>query len=69
MGDAKIWPLAGLAFGAVLGMAAGFGGFGPFLAVLVLGIIGFLTGRVIEGELDVSDLFGPAHERRGRSSS
>ncbi|MFG2007210.1 hypothetical protein ACGFNU_49475 [Spirillospora sp. NPDC048911] len=64
-----MWPLAGLAFGTVLGLAAGFGGFGPFLAVLLLGIIGFLAGRVIEGELDLSSLFGPANERRGRSSS
>ncbi|MFP3964854.1 hypothetical protein SMC26_21240 [Actinomadura fulvescens] len=64
-----MWPLVGLAFGTVLGVVAGFGGFGPFLAVLVLGIIGFLAGRVIAGELDMGALFGSANARRGRSSS
>ncbi|MEU5879918.1 hypothetical protein [Spirillospora sp. NPDC047279] len=63
-----MWPLAGLGYGTVLGLAAGFGGFGAFIAVLVFGILGFLAGRVIEGELDLSGLFGSANQR-GRSSS
>jgi uncharacterized membrane protein len=58
MGDFKVWPVIGLAYGTVLGLAAGFGGFGAFLLVLFFGVVGFLAGRVIEGELDVSGLFG-----------
>ncbi|MDS1271959.1 hypothetical protein RIF23_16830 [Lipingzhangella sp. LS1_29] len=52
-----VWPIAGLGFGTVLGLAAGFGGFGAFLLVLVLGVAGFLAGRAFEGEVDLAALF------------
>jgi hypothetical protein len=51
-----VWPIAGLAFGTVLGLAGSFGGFDAFIIVLVLGIIGFLAGRAVEGTLDMSSM-------------
>lgn len=53
-----LWPVVGLAFGTALGFAGAFGGFGAFLIVLVLGVAGFLGGRVLEGEVDLTELFG-----------
>lgn len=59
--DTKLlWPLVGLAFGAALGFAGAFGGFGAFFIVLFLGAVGFLVGRAIEGNLDVRQLFSSA---------
>lgn len=58
MSDFPVWPITGLAFGTVLGFAGAFGGFGAFLIVLVLGAVGFLAGRVLEGEVDLTELFG-----------
>ncbi|MEU5857769.1 hypothetical protein ABZ799_20770 [Nocardiopsis dassonvillei] len=52
-----MWSIVGLAFGAVLGLAAAFGGFGAFLLVLLLGAAGFLAGRAYEGEVDFAELF------------
>ena len=54
----------GLVVGLVLGVSAAFGGFGAFLIVLVIGAIGFLVGRFLDGSLDLEGLTG-----RGRSSS
>ncbi|GAB3158364.1 hypothetical protein [Amycolatopsis sp. NPDC004378] len=48
----------GLLTGLVLGLALAFGGFGAFLAVLVLGAIGFLIGRHLDGKIDLAQLFG-----------
>lgn len=53
----------GLIVGLVLGIAGAFGGLGAFLIVLVLGAIGLLVGRWLDGALDVDALTG-----RGRSS-
>ncbi|MWA03964.1 hypothetical protein F8568_026980 [Actinomadura sp. LD22] len=61
-----VWPLAGLAFGVALGFAGAFGGFGPFFIVLFLGCLGFLTGRAIEGNLDIRQLFSINTGRRPR---
>ncbi|WP_186355660.1 hypothetical protein [Streptomonospora sp. PA3] len=52
-----MWPVVGLAFGVVLGLAGAFGGFGAFALVFVLGAIGFLAGRAFEGEIDLAELF------------
>ncbi|WP_285479347.1 hypothetical protein [Amycolatopsis sp. NBRC 101858] len=49
---------AGLLTGLVLGLAAAFGGFGAFLLVLVLGGLGLLAGRFLDGKLDISALSG-----------
>jgi len=48
----------GLLTGLVLGLAAAFGGFGAFLLVLVLGGLGLLVGRFLDGKLDISALSG-----------
>ncbi|MEU0796220.1 hypothetical protein ABZ342_39685 [Amycolatopsis sp. NPDC005961] len=48
----------GLLTGLALGLAVAFGGFGAFLAVFVLGALGLLAGRVLDGKLDVSQLLG-----------
>ncbi|WP_020659519.1 hypothetical protein [Amycolatopsis benzoatilytica] len=48
----------GLLTGLALGLAAVIGGFGAFLLVLVLGAVGLLVGRVLDGRLDLSQLIG-----------
>ncbi|MDL4818549.1 hypothetical protein [Actinomadura opuntiae] len=58
MGEMTSWPVVGLAFGAALGFAGAFGGFGAFVIVLVLGVVGFLAGRALTGELDLGELLG-----------
>ncbi|MEW2087303.1 hypothetical protein [Streptomyces sp. NPDC005283] len=44
----------GLLTGLVLGLAAAFGGFYAFLIVLVLGTVGLLAGRYLDGKLDLA---------------
>ncbi len=44
----------GLLAGLVLGLAGAFGGFDAFLIVLVLGAIGLLVGRALDGRLDLN---------------
>ena len=51
-------PVIGLAFGTALGFAGAFGGIGALVIVLVLGVGGFLAGRAIVGDLDLSELLG-----------
>ncbi|WP_327066557.1 hypothetical protein [Kitasatospora sp. NBC_01302] len=46
----------GLVAGMALGFAGYFGGFAAFLLVAVLGAVGFVVGRVLEGDLDLGDL-------------
>ena len=46
----------GLLVGLVLGYAAIFGGFGDMLIVALIGAIGFVVGKALEGELDLSQL-------------
>ncbi|MFI9450106.1 hypothetical protein [Amycolatopsis sp. NPDC052450] len=48
----------GLLTGLALGLAAAFGGFTAFIVVLVLGALGLLAGRVLDGKLDLSQLTG-----------
>ncbi|WP_198943450.1 hypothetical protein [Actinokineospora bangkokensis] len=48
----------GLLTGLLLGLAAAFGGFGAFVVVLVLGALGLLAGRVLDGKLDLAQLVG-----------
>ncbi|MET8418678.1 hypothetical protein ACWD7C_32490 [Streptomyces sp. NPDC005134] len=48
----------GLLTGLVLGLAATFGGFEAFLIVLVLGTVGLLIGRYLDGKLDLAQLTG-----------
>jgi hypothetical protein len=58
-------PLA-LLTGLALGFAAAFGGFGAFLVVLVLGTLGLLAGRWLDGRLDLSALTGAGRDRGPR---
>ncbi|SFW70899.1 hypothetical protein [Amycolatopsis australiensis] len=46
----------GLLTGLALGLAIALGGFGAFAAVALLGAIGFLAGRCLDGKLDLSRL-------------
>jgi hypothetical protein len=48
----------GLAVGLALGFAAAFGGFGALAIVVLLGVLGALAGRYLDGQLDLSDLTG-----------
>lgn len=47
----------GIIAGLVLGLAATHG-FLAFLITLAIGFVGLVVGRVIDGELDLSDVFG-----------
>ncbi|KJK57287.1 MULTISPECIES: hypothetical protein [Actinomycetes] len=48
--------LIGLVVGMALGFAGYFGGFAAFLLVAVLGAVGFVVGRLLEGDIELSDL-------------
>ncbi|MEU8570957.1 hypothetical protein AB0C51_21880 [Streptomyces pathocidini] len=62
MNTAVICMIAGMA----LGFAGYFGGFGAFVVVAVLGAIGFVVGRMVEGEWEAGDFFRPRGEARER---
>ncbi|SEO75490.1 hypothetical protein [Actinacidiphila rubida] len=47
----------GLAVGMALGFAGYFGGFGAFLLVAALGVVGFVVGKFIDGDLEPGDFF------------
>lgn len=53
----------GLLAGLVLGLAGAFGGLGAFLIVLVLGAVGLIVGRALDGQLDVNALLGRGRDR------
>ncbi len=53
----------GLLAGLVLGTAAALGGLGAFFLALVIGVIGFVVGRVLDGELDLNALLGRGRDR------
>ena len=59
-----ILPAFGLAVGMALGFAGYFGGFGAFLLVAALGAIGFVVGRLIEGDLEFGDFVRPRDRKR-----
>ena len=46
--------------GLILGLVAAFGTIGDFLLVVLFGVIGLIVGRILEGKLDVVQLFGRA---------
>lgn len=46
----------GIIAGLILGLAAT-QGFIAFLVTLAIGFVGLVVGRVIDGELDLSDIF------------
>ncbi|MER5462743.1 MULTISPECIES: hypothetical protein [unclassified Streptomyces] len=49
--------VVGLMAGMALGFAGYFGGFGAFLLVAALGVVGFVAGRLLEGDLEPGDFF------------
>lgn len=53
----------GLLAGLILGAAGAIGGFSAFLIALVVGALGLVIGRVLDGELDVSNLLGRGRDR------
>lgn len=53
----------GLLAGLLLGIAGATGGFPTFVITLVLGAIGLLAGRVLDGELDISGVLGRGRDR------
>lgn len=53
----------GLLVGIALGFAAAFGGFAAFATVAILAVIGFVVGKVVEGDIDLS----PYLSGRGRT--
>lgn len=52
----------GLLAGLILGLAA-MSGFITFVVVLVAGVIGFIAGRVVDGDVNLSDLLGRGRDR------
>ncbi|UNO42786.1 hypothetical protein [Streptomyces sp. MST-110588] len=49
--------VAGLLAGMALGFAGYFGGFGAFLLVAALGVVGFFVGRLLDGDLEPGEFF------------
>lgn len=56
----------GAGIGMLLGLVLVFGGWWQALVVVVLGLIGLIVGRIVDGQLDVHDLFGTGPRRRNR---
>ena len=56
--------LVGLLVGIALGFAGAFGGFNAFLIVAILGLVGFVAGRVVEGQIDLTPYLGGEDRRR-----
>lgn len=54
----------GLLAGLILGSAAAVGGFSAFLIALLVGVVGLVVGRVLDGELELGDLLGRGKDRR-----
>lgn len=53
----------GLIAGLVLGVAVAVGGFTAFLITLAVGAIGLVIGRILDGEMEIGDLFGRGKDR------
>jgi hypothetical protein len=54
----------GILIGLALGLALAFGNFGDMLIVALFGVIGFVVGRVLDGELDLSPYLSGRRSRR-----
>ncbi|MER7771750.1 hypothetical protein [Kitasatospora sp. NPDC096140] len=48
--------IVGLVVGMALGFAGYFGGFAAFLLVGALGLVGFVGGRLLEGDIELGEL-------------
>lgn len=49
--------VVGLLAGMALAFAGYFGGFGAFLLVAALGAVGFVAGRILDGDIVLGDFF------------
>lgn len=56
--------VVGLFAGLILGLAGALGGFEAFAICLLLGAVGFVVGRVVEGQIDLGQLLGSSGRRR-----
>ncbi|MPY64290.1 hypothetical protein [Streptomyces spongiae] len=56
--------VVGMIAGMALAFAGYFGGFGAFLLVAALGAVGFVVGRLLEGDLELGDFFRSRDHRR-----
>jgi nitrate/nitrite transporter NarK len=56
----------GLLAGLVLGAAGTIGGFGAFLVTLLVGVLGMIIGRAVDGQLDLTALSGLLGRGRDR---
>lgn len=54
----------GLFVGLILGLALVLEGFGAMLVVGFLGVVGYLTPKVVDGEIDLSEYLGGSADRR-----
>ncbi len=53
----------GLLVGLALGLAIAIDGFSGFLVTAVAAVIGFLLGKVVDGDIDVSSYLGAGRRR------
>jgi len=53
----------GLLAGLILGAAGYIGGLGAFLVALLVGALGLVAGRVLDGELDINAVLGRGRDR------
>lgn len=53
----------GLLAGLILGAAGFIGGFGAFLVALLVGAVGLIVGRVLDGDLDLGAVLGRGRDR------
>ncbi|MDA3625363.1 hypothetical protein [Saccharopolyspora oryzae] len=57
------WTQTGLLAGLILGLAAAIGGFTGFLIALLVGALGLVVGRLLDGELEIGDILGRGRDR------
>ena len=50
--------IIGLFTGLLLGVAWGLGGFDAFVGTAALGAVGFIVGKVVAGQLDLTQYLG-----------
>ncbi len=58
--------IVGLFVGLILGLALILEGFGAMLVVGFVGVLGYVTARVLDGELDLSEYLAPPGSRSAR---
>ncbi|GAC1328642.1 MAG: hypothetical protein NVSMB13_15860 [Mycobacteriales bacterium] len=59
-------PILGIFVGLVLGVALTFRSFGAFVVVALFGAIGYLVGKVVDGDIDLTTYLGGGRDRQNR---